>query len=190
MGLDDFVDDSDDDYEVVSTPDSDAADPDRTVNTSPPSAQWTTKLDFSKPYVIVAEDKQGEFLVSKGDVIVIEDADDWRRLDDNPHREVNVLAEWGTKVHWLNFCNLAVDQYDEDPTNLLQDDIERLIELDEEVYWPPGSKPSSIRTCRVCGDTDNTPKADILELDLHETRKVPVCSRHSVEELAESGLLS
>lgn len=161
----------------------------RSTNTGTPHS-WVTKLDFSKPHVIVAEDKPGDIIVSRADLIVMKEADDWRRLDENPNREVHVLATWDSRAHWSSFRALAQDQYDEDPNELLQDDIERLIELDEEVHWPPGSKPSKTRTCRVCGDTLDMDEVELVELDLHYTRKVDVCPDHSVEELAENGLLS
>lgn len=157
---------------------------------SAPARSWVTKLDFSKPFVIVAEDKPGDIVVSKADLIVMKEADDWRRLDENPNREVHVLATWDSRAQWLNFCALAQDQYDEDPNELLKGDIERLIELDEEVYWPPGSKPSETRTCQVCGDTSDLEDVAMMELDLHNTRQVAVCAKHSVSELAENGFLS
>lgn len=188
MGLDDFIED-----DVQTTTSTDERDvslaSSKSTTASTPSKRWLGKLDYSKPYVVVAEDDRGDIYTHKGSSVALKDADDWRRLGENPYKDIRILAQWSSQTHWLKFCSLAAEQYDEDPNDLFENDIERLIELQEKVYWTPGSKPDKERTCHVCGDPSLMTDSGIVEIDLHKSRRVPVCSSHTVKELAENGLL-
>lgn len=175
---------------------------------TPSNKGWVTKVDFSKPYVLVVRDRAGHYHYSKQDMVVMHDSEDWVRIaedtsvysDDEKQsfpknhqvweRDLKPIMVWRNKRHWLNFCDLAIDQGFGDPNELLEHDLEALLEAKEEVYWPPGTKPTSKRVCQVCGETTKSDNHEIVELDLHNTRKTPVCASHSVEELAENGLLS
>lgn len=165
------------------------------------SRGWQTKVDFGKPYVIVVRDYAGNHHYSKQDMVVMHDSDDWMRItevekDNFPkdhqvwERDLLPVVSWDTKTAWLNFCDKAIKQGFGDPNELLENDIEQLVKAKDEVYWKPGSGPNQARSCQVCGASTDVSDAEIVEIDLHESRMTPVCTEHSVEELAEAGLLS
>lgn len=164
---------------------------------------WSTKLDFGTSYVIVAEDRQGNFYKHKGSSAVIDEADHWLRLqeaddkdeeewtqvDEQLKAEYRVIFQKSSKEAWLRFCHLAKDQLGVDPSELLEDDPEKLFEIKDKVHYPPGSKPDKGRTCQVCGKNSEEQGVTMTELDLHKHRKTPVCTSHTIEELAYEGLL-
>lgn len=153
------------------------------------STRWTTKLSFSTPYVVVAEDRQGNLYRHKDTLAVLKDADDWRRLDDHPNRELRVLFKVSTMDAWLRFCNLCQDQFGIYPNEVFEDDPKRLGELKERVNYPPASKPDLSRTCQVCGASEADDTCVVLEMRLEKHRRLAVCASHTVEELAEEGFL-
>lgn len=151
--------------------------------------RWVTKFDFSKPYLILAMDDQGRLIKGKKDLHIISDPDDPIRLDEHPNLTVEILVRFGTRQDWLKFCNLAQDQLGVDPNEVYEEDPERLVEIQDKVFYPPKAKPSKERTCQVCGKVSEEEGVTILELDLQENRRTPVCADHSIAELAEEGLL-
>lgn len=154
-----------------------------------PGSRWVTKIDWSKPYLVVARDDTGEIFYSKGSPKVIRDPDDPIRLDEHPTRQMEVLVRFQSKAGWLYFCNLSKEQLDKDPEEVYEEDPTKLLELDEKVYYPPGVEPNKDRVCRLCGAISTEEDVTIVELDLQEHRRVPVCASHTVEELAQEGLL-
>jgi hypothetical protein len=150
---------------------------------------WHTKLDFGAPYVLIVKDQIGDVYTHMGDVAVLEDRDDFRRLDDHPSKEFRVLYRCASKSAWLRFCNRAQDQLDTDPREVFEDQPEQLEQLRERTYFPPGSKPDTTRTCRLCGASSDDNDVAMLDIDLQKHRHVPVCSSHTIEDLAHEGLL-
>lgn len=155
---------------------------------------WVTKLDFSKPYVVVAEDKEGNVYVSKSNMKVLKTQDDWKRLDEfseleNPPKQLRVIFQRTSLESWLRFCNLCINQDLGNPNELLEECPEELHFLDDQVYYPPARKVDTDRTCQVCGSTDSDKEVSIVQIKLEEHRKLPVCSHHTIEELAENGFL-
>lgn len=150
---------------------------------------WHTKLDFGAPYVLIVKDQQGNLYQHMGEVAILEDNEDFRRLDDHPSKEFRILYRCATKAAWLRFCNRAQDQLDTDPREVFEDDPEQLEQLRERTYFPPGSKPDPTRDCRVCGANSSDNGVAMMEVDLQKHRKVPVCSSHTIEDLAHEGLL-
>jgi hypothetical protein len=153
------------------------------------SSRWVTKLDFSAPYVVVARDYQGNIYKHQDQLAVLEDADDWRRLDEHPNEDLEVLVKFPSKEGWLRFCNLCQDQHGVNPSEVLEDNPKRLMELKEKTHYPPGSKPDGSRTCQVCEATSDDDDTTMLELRMEKHRRLAVCSSHTVEELAAEGLL-
>jgi len=74
----------------------------------------------------------------------------------------------------------------------LENDPDKLLGIKPDVQWPPASKlkPNLTVECRVCGNTTDMSNVELVEIDLQQTRKAKVCPHHTVEELAEAGLLS
>lgn len=154
-------------------------------------SNWVPKLDFSSPYVIVAENRDGHIYASKENLRVWEDPNHPARLEDNPDEDqrYRLLFKKETPQAWLRFCNLAQDQLGVDPNQLLEDDPEELEHIEEQVYYPPGGGPDSERECHICGVSSRSNESVMVELDLQKHRHVPVCSKHTIQELAEHGLL-
>lgn len=186
MGLDDFTGDGSPPSSSGSHSSSAGG---RGSSLSSAQANWKPKLDFGKPYVVVAEDRAGEVYWSRGDAVVLETADDWKRLEDNPHKEMKVLFKKSSYDAWLRFCNLVESQLDEDPEEVLKEDPARLVELNEKVRYPPASKPDKSRSCRICETSSDEVGVTMLEIDLQYNRKVPVCATHTIAEMANEGLL-
>lgn len=154
------------------------------------SDRWQTRLDFGAPYVLVAQDRQGNIYRHRDHLAILEENTDWRRLDDHPDKEFEVLYRVDSKAHWLRFCNRAQEQLGVDPEELLQEDPEELHYVRQKVHFPPASKPDQSRDCRVCGANSDSTEVAMMEIDLQKHRKVPVCSSHTIEDLACEGLLS
>lgn len=153
------------------------------------SDRWQTRIDFGAPYILVAQDREGNIYRHRDQLAVWEDNTDWRRLDDHPNKEFEVLYRVQEKAFWLRFCNRAQDQLGVDPEELLEEDPKELHNLRQKVHYPPASKPDQTRDCRVCGTNSGDPEVAMMELDLQKHRKVPVCSSHTIEDLAHEGLL-
>jgi len=153
------------------------------------ATNWVTKIDFSKPYILVAEDPEGNIYKHEDNLVVLEENTDWRRLDDHPSTQYRVLYQCATKEAWLKFCNRSQEQLGVDPKELLEDDPAGLYFLEDEVYMPPGHKPNTIRECQVCRATSDEDEVTIVEVDLQKHSKTPVCASHTIEELAHQGLL-
>jgi len=151
--------------------------------------RWTTKIDFGRSYIIVARDRQGNTYKHRDQLCVLDDNLDWRRLDDHPNRQFEVIFQASTKRYWLRFCNRAQDQLGEDPEAVFDDDPTELARIRDEVYFPPGSKPDQSLDCRVCGSNSRDDDCTILEMDLGSHHRLPVCASHTIQELAHEGLL-
>lgn len=104
-------------------------------------------------------------------------------------KKYRVVFKMQSHAGWVKFCSLAQDQLDVDPEQKLDDQPLELASIDERVYWPPQSKPDPSRECQVCGERSTSNEVSVMEIDLHNTRKLPVCSSHTVEELAKEGFL-
>lgn len=157
---------------------------------------WQTKLDYGKHYVMVAEDRQGNIRVHQDTAAVLDEHTDWRRLEDAPDREMRVIYTCRSRQKWLRFCSRAQNQLDVDPQELLENDPVELAVVRERVHYPNPSAPDQTRECRVCGTSSDSEEivsghyeVSMLEIDLQKHRRVPVCSNHTVAELAENGLL-
>jgi len=111
------------------------------------------------------------------------------KLEREYNRQYEVLFKQQTRSGWLTFCNLCQKQLDTDPNEVLHDDPTELVRLEDEVYYPPKSKPDASATCQVCGASGDDNDCSIVQISLAEHRKLHVCCTHSVEELAEEGLL-
>jgi len=161
-------------------------------------SDYLTTLDFTKAYVTVALSDDGDYYVSKDEMGVTTDSGKrWRRMDKVGGGACMVLEDhieiqrvWTQAIVWARFCDKLQEKFGENGGELLDNDPDRLLSLSEDVMLDPGSKPSVLRTCQVCGATSNDDDSTIVELDMHETRQLPVCSSHSVMELAENGFLS
>lgn len=150
---------------------------------------WTTSLDYSRPYILVAEDRSGELYIHQGRAVIMYEHTDWRRMEDHPDIELREVYRCATERDWLRFCNRAQSQLDTDPRVVLDESPRDIEELRERVYYPPASKPDTSRECSVCGAGSHMEDVTMLDIDLHTQRRVPVCSTHTVDDLACSGLL-
>lgn len=153
------------------------------------SKRWHTRIDFSTPYVVVAQDRKGRVYVDKGDLAVLDNNDDWRRLDDHPNREFEVIFTKGERRDWLRFCHRAVDQMDVDPEEVIDNDPGRLPHIQDRITTPPGTEFDYSRTCQICGASSDSNELTMMEVDLQNHRKVAMCSSHTVEDMARNGLL-
>lgn len=192
MGLEDFTSEGDGGSSNI-TPASERTSSGSKGGTYRGGHQWVTKLDFSKPYVVVAEDKTGRVFASKGDLKVIKDRDDWKRLEEfnemeDPPNQVRVLFERSSLGGWLRFCNLSIDQGLGDPNELLKECPEELHFIEDQIYYPPG-RINEDRTCQVCGADDSDKEVAIVQMKLRDHTRLNVCASHTVEELAENGFL-
>lgn len=152
--------------------------------------RWVTKLDYSTSYILIARDRRGEIYYHQGNLAILDSADDWRRLDDHPNKEFEVLYRVNTEQDWLRFCNHAQDQLGVDPREVIESDPARIQEIEDRVMLPPGGKPNHTRKCRICGKSEVREDTTLVEMNLDTQRKVPVCTDHTVEELAYEGLLN
>lgn len=151
--------------------------------------RWVTKIDWSKPYIILAEDRKGNLYKHRDSLVVLEENTDWRRLDNHPQREFQVIYRCSTEDAWYTFCHLCMDQLGVNPEDVLNEEPRRLMELDDKTHWPPGTKPDTGRTCSVCGAHSSDDEVTVLEIDLQKSRHMAVCSSHTIEDLAQEGLL-
>lgn len=119
----------------------------------------------------------------------LDDEDTLSNLEREYSREYEVLFREQTRSGWLTFCNLCQKQLDTDPNEVLHDDPTELVRLEDEVYYPPKSKPDTSATCQVCGASGDDNDCSIVQISLANHRKLHVCCTHSVEELAEEGFL-
>jgi hypothetical protein len=150
---------------------------------------WTGKLDYSKPYILVAESEDSEVYVHQGRAVVMDEHTDWRRMDDHPTMDFRKVYECQSEQAWLRFCSRAQSQLDTDPRDLLAESPLELAELRERVHYPLPVKPNQSRDCRVCGTSSDSHEVTMVEVDLQKHRRVPVCASHTVRELAENGLI-
>lgn len=148
---------------------------------------WTGKLDYSKPYILVAESEDSEVFVHQGRAVVMAEHTDWRRMEDHPTMDFRKVYECQTEETWLRFCSRAQSQLDTDPRDLLEDSPLELAELRERVHYPSPGKPDQSRDCRVCGTNSDSSEVTMVEINLRKQFRVPVCASHSVRELAENG---
>jgi hypothetical protein len=187
MGLDDFA------SSAGSTSDGSGASTHREIDASTAAnhdhKRWHTKIDFSNPYVVVARDRKGRVYVHRGDLAVLDNNDDWRRLDDHPKREFEVIFTKGERRDWLRFCHRAVSQLDVDPEDVIDEDPGRLPHIEDRINVPPGYGFDGSRTCQICGASSDSNELTMMEVDLQKHRKVAMCSSHTVEEMARNGLL-
>jgi len=168
------------------------------------SSQWNPKINFGSSFILVVEDRQDNIYKKQGHSSIVDENDSWKRLELLPNgdpdedwsqvekdleAEYRVLFERTTEQGWLKFCNLVQDQLDTHPQDVLEDDPVELHYLEDQVHYPPGSKPDKSRTCQVCGKSSDEDSIRVLEVDLHQNRQTPVCIEHTVAELAEEGLL-
>lgn len=158
-------------------------------DTSSRRYRWSTKIDFGSPYILVARDAEGNVYKHRDHLAILDDRLDWRRLDDHPEKDMEVLYEVPSERRWLEFCSRAVDQLDIDPEQYLDERPEELAELRERVHFPKRTPPDQTRDCRVCGENSGSSSVTMLEIDLQTKRRVPVCSSHTIDELAHNGLL-
>lgn len=149
---------------------------------------WTGSLDYSKPYILVAESEDHEVFVHQGRAVVMDEHTDWRRMEDHPTMDFRKVYECHTEQAWLRFCSRAQSQLDTDPRDLLAESPLELAELRERVHYPSPGKPDQSRDCRVCGTNSDSHEVTMVEVDLQKHRRVPVCASHTVRELAENGL--
>jgi len=153
------------------------------------SDRWNWRVDFSSPYVLVARDHEGNVYKHRDHLAILDDNLDWRRLEDHPNKEFEVLYQCPTERDWLRFCTRAQDQLGESPEDVLDDDPKRLAELREKTYFPPRDSPDDSRTCAVCGASHRQGDDTIVEIDLRSSARTAVCADHTVRELAHEGLL-
>ena len=155
------------------------------------SKQWNSRLDFGSPYILVARNAKGTVYKQRNEVglQVWEDRKDWRRLDDHPDEDIEVLYRCKSRRRWLRFCSRARDQEGVDPDEILNDDPERLMTLRKRVSYPSPGSPDQTRTCRICGKSSDTTDCAVVSIDLQKHRHVPVCEGHTVKELAQNGLM-
>lgn len=188
MGLDDLIDNSDVSASGSSSGGNSST---RKTDISSDRYQWVTKIDFGTPYILVARAADGSVYCDRDEIgfAVWEDRLDWRRLDDHPQKDLEVVYSVPNRRKWLRFCDRAKDQLNEDPEQLFEEKPDQLAELRERVHFPNPSPPSSTRTCRICEASSDDKDTVILELDLQKHRKIPVCESHTIEDLAHNGLL-
>jgi hypothetical protein len=149
---------------------------------------WTTSLDYSKPYILVAESAEGEVFVHQGRAVVMYEHTDWRRMENHPTMDFRKVYECATEQLWLRFCSRAHTQLDTDPRDLLAESPLELAELRERVHYPSPGRPDQSRDCRICGTSSSSDDVAMVEIDLRKHRRVPVCASHSIRDLASNGL--
>jgi hypothetical protein len=201
MSLDDFTGDTSDGGGSSSSSTGTST---STGTNSSSSARWHTRVDFGKPYVILARDRQGNLYLHRDTMAVLDDSETWLRVEDDFDKdedgeprpieerydqEYEILFRMMSKRGWLRFCNLAQDQLGVDPREVLEDDPEDIQRIEERVHYPPGLGPDQSRTCQVCGSTSEDDDSSVVEMRLEKHRRLAVCSSHTVEELAEEGYL-
>lgn len=149
---------------------------------------WHSSLDYSKPYIMVAESSEGDVFVHQGRTVVMDEHTDWRRMEDHPTMDFREIYTCPSEEVWLRFCNRAQSQLDTDPAELLADKPCQLAELRERVHYPSPGKPDQTRDCRICGTNSSSDEMTMVEIDFQKHRRVPVCASHTVRELASHGL--
>lgn len=153
------------------------------------SDRWQTRLSWSTPYVLVAQDRHGNVYKHQDHLAVLDDNTDWRRLEDAPDKEYEVLYSCSSEQLWLRFCNRAQDQLGVDPQEILDSNPRKLQRIRDKVHYPKPSKPDQSRTCQCCGANSEDNSVVMVELDLRTKPRTPLCKSHTLEELAREGLL-
>ena len=167
-------------------------------NTEDRHYKWNTKIDFGAPYILVARDRNNNIYShrDKHGHQVWEDQDDWRRirkdddeLPDELSDKLEVIFTVPNRRRWLEFCNKAIDQHGEDPEDYFDNNPRDLPRLRKRTHFANPSPPDMSRTCRICGASSDSNDCVIVEVDLQAHRRVPLCEGHTVEEMAQNGLL-
>jgi hypothetical protein len=118
-----------------------------------------------------------------------DDEDTITDLEREYSNEYDVLFRMSTRSDWLRFCNLCQDQLGIDPEDVLEDDPDRLAGLEDEVYYPPKSKPDQYSTCQVCGASADDSDTTMVQMKLEKHKRLHVCADHTIEDLAQAGFL-
>lgn len=104
-------------------------------------------------------------------------------------RDYNVIFKAQTRQAWLRLSNLAQDQLGIDIDSVLEESPRNLGDIRDRVHYPPATGIDNSRSCAVCGASSDSNGVAMMTLDLIKHRKMAVCASHSIEELAEQGLL-
>lgn len=143
-----------------------------------------TKVDFSRPYLIIAELPDDSVKVDRAVVRSLEPGDD-------PENDYKTLASWDTSLDWKWFKRKVKDEFGLDAEDVLELNPRLLPKIQSKLSNP--GKPDLRRKCRVCGDKLRPDKRRFEELDIrlrgeNSTTRVACCKDHTIEELAEAGL--
>ena len=153
------------------------------------SDRWNTKLDFGKAYVIVAEDQAGRLYVHHDTVAILDSNLDWRRLQEHPNKDFEIIYRCISPQTWHYLCELSKDQLGVDPVDVLQEEPRTLAELRDRISFPNPSKPDHSVTCDVCGVSQRAKDTELKKLDLQVDGRVTVCTTHSIQELMDEDLI-
>jgi hypothetical protein len=157
-------------------------------------SRWNTRIDWSTPYILIARKRatrnsDEQIYKHEGELAILDDRNDWRRLDDHPDGEFEVILRVDTKLEWTKFCSELKRKHDADAYELMENNVNLLRQYYDDIVLPPVRHPNNTPTCRVCGSVQAEQDVNLVEIDLHKTRKALVCDDHTVSELAEQNLI-
>jgi len=143
-----------------------------------------SKLDFSRPYIMVVRYPNEEIAADVGPARILEP-------DDNPDEDYEVLCKFSEKNAWDAFCSRVDDEFELDAEKVLEKNPAKIPELKSNL--PKPNPPSPKRTCAVCGESMSPDTADYQEMKLvhgsgweRGDARLAVHSHHTVEELMEA----
>lgn len=143
-----------------------------------------TKLDFSRPYIMVVRYPNEEIAADVGPARIL-------KPEDNPDEDYEVLCKFSEKNAWKSFCSRVDDEFGLDAEKVLEKNPAKIPELKADL--PKPNPPSPQRTCAVCGEKMNPDTADFQEMKLVQGSgwergdvRLAVHSHHTVEELMEA----
>jgi hypothetical protein len=145
-------------------------------------------FSIASPYAVIRETDDGyEFEANTVTAVEMKKtwySAPWEYADHKPGEWKKV---WWRQSAFRHTAHVVDDVTGEDLRTLLSEDVSRALDIIHEAsnkYDRDGSEWSPYRTCQVCGE-DLHVRYDQIE----EVNKRPVCSDHTIQEVASSGIM-
>lgn len=143
-----------------------------------------TKLDCSRPYVMIVKDVMGQVTSDVGVTRVL-------RPQDDPENDYEVLCSFQDRRVWAGFRKRVKEEFDLDADEVLEKNPEMIPKLKTKLAKPEAPDPR--RTCAVCGQKMSPDSDEFTVIPLARgtrasmgAKRLPVHKHHTVEELVNA----